>query len=72
MNAAQCRMARAALRLSVRDLAKMAEVATGTITRLEAGEALQSRTRAAVQHALEKAGVVFTNGEEPGIRLKKS
>jgi transcriptional regulator with XRE-family HTH domain len=71
MNAAQCRMARAALRLSVRDLAKLAQVATGTITRLEAGEALQARTLADVKHALEKAGVVFTNGDEPGVRLKK-
>ena len=72
MNAAQCRMARAALRLSVRDLAKLAQVATGTITRLEAGEALQARTLADIRHALEKAGVVFTNGDEPGVRLKNS
>jgi transcriptional regulator with XRE-family HTH domain len=71
MNAAQCRMARAALRLSVRDLAKLAQVATGTITRLEAGETLQARTLADIRLALEKAGVVFTNGDEPGVRLKK-
>jgi transcriptional regulator with XRE-family HTH domain len=71
MNAAQCRMARAALRLSVRDLAKLAQVATGTITRLEAGEALQARTLADIRHALEKAGVILTNGDEPGVRLKK-
>ena len=72
MNAAQCRMARAALRLSVRDLAKLAQVATGTIVRLEAGESLQPRTIDVIQHALEKAGVIFTNGDEPGVRLKKS
>ena len=71
MHPAQSRMARAALKLSVRELAKMAQVATGTIVRLEAGETLQARTLAAVQHALEKAGVVFTNGYEPGVRLKK-
>jgi transcriptional regulator with XRE-family HTH domain len=71
MNAAQCRMARAALRLIVRDLAKLAQVATGTITRLEAGEALQARTLADIRQALEKAGVIFTNGDEPGVRLKK-
>jgi transcriptional regulator with XRE-family HTH domain len=71
MNAAQCRMARAALRLSVRDLAKLAQVATGTITRLEAGEALQARTLADIRQALEKAGVIFTNGDEPGVRLNK-
>ena len=64
-------MARAALRLGVRDLAKMAKVATGTITRLEAGETLQTRTIEAVQRALEKAGVEFINDDAPGVRLQK-
>jgi len=71
MNAAQCRMARAALKLGVRDLADMAKVATGTITRLEAGIELKPRTLEAIQRALERAGVAFTNGDEPGVRLKK-
>ena len=71
MNPAQSRMARAALKLSVRELAKMARVATGTIVRLEAGETLQPRTIDVIRQALEKAGVVFTNGDEPGVRLKK-
>jgi len=64
-------MARAALHLGVRDLAVIAKVATATITRLEAGEALKPRTVEAIQHALEKAGVIFTNGDEPGVRVKK-
>ena len=55
----------------VRDLAVMAKVATATVTRLEAGETLKPRTVEAIQHALEKAGVVFTNGDEPGVRIKK-
>jgi len=71
MHPAQSRMARAALKLSVRELAKMAQVATGTIVRLEAGETLQPRTIDVIRRALEKAGVVFTNGDEPGVRLKK-
>jgi transcriptional regulator with XRE-family HTH domain len=71
MHPAQSRMARAALKLSVRELAKMAKVATGTIVRLEAGETLQPRTIDVIRLALEKAGVVFTNGDEPGVRLKK-
>jgi transcriptional regulator with XRE-family HTH domain len=70
MHAAQCRMARAALKLNVRDLAKLSHVATGTIVRLEAGETLQPRTVEAIQRALEKAGVEFTNGNKPGVRLK--
>jgi transcriptional regulator with XRE-family HTH domain len=64
-------VARAALKLSVRELAKMAQVATGTIVHLEAGETPQPRTIDVIRHALEKAGVVFTNGDEPGVRLKK-
>jgi transcriptional regulator with XRE-family HTH domain len=70
MHPAQSRMARAALKLSVRELAKLAHVATGTIVRLEAGETLQPRTVDAIQRALEKAGVEFTNGNKPGVRLK--
>jgi predicted transcriptional regulator len=63
-------MARAALHLGVRDLATMAKVATATVTRLEAGQPLKPRTVEAIQHALEKAGVEFTNGDKPGVRLK--
>ena len=70
INRVQCRMARAALELSVRDLATMAKVATDTITRLEAGKTLKPRTVEAIQLALEKAGVEFTNGKKPGVRLK--
>ena len=48
----------------------MAKVATDTISRLEAGKELKPRTVEAIQHALEKAGVEFTNGTKPGVRLK--
>jgi transcriptional regulator with XRE-family HTH domain len=64
-------MARAALKWSVRELAARAKVATDTITRLEAGKDLKPRTIEAVQHALEKAGVEFTNGDAPGVKLRK-
>ncbi len=70
ITAAQCRMARAALKIGVLKLAAMAKVATSTITRLEAGEELKPRTVEAIQTALEKAGVEFTNGNKPGVRLK--
>ena len=69
MNAAQCRMARAALGLGVRELAEKAKVAPSTITRLEAGEELKPRTVEAIQRILEAEGVEFTNGEAPGVRL---
>jgi transcriptional regulator with XRE-family HTH domain len=70
MNAAQCRMARAALGLGIRELAEKAKVSPSTITRLEAGEELKPRTVEAVQMALEAQGIEFTNGDAPGVRLR--
>jgi transcriptional regulator with XRE-family HTH domain len=70
MNAMQCRMARAALQISVLELAAMAKVAADTITRLEGGKRLKPRTIEAVQHALEKAGLEFINDGKPGVRVK--
>ena len=72
MNAAQCRMARAALQLGVRELAETARVSPTTITRVERGEALYPRTLEAIRAALEAAGVEFIpqNGGGVGVRLK--
>jgi transcriptional regulator with XRE-family HTH domain len=73
MNAAQCRMARAALEIDIRKLAEMADVSKGTIERLEKGETLKPATVEKVQTCLEKAGVEFVpeNGGGPGVRLRK-
>ena len=73
MNADQARMARAALKLSVRDVASAAKVSPNTVTRLEAGLTVNASTIAAIRAALESAGVIFVeeNGEGPGVRLKK-
>jgi transcriptional regulator with XRE-family HTH domain len=68
----QCRMARAALGLGVRELALAAKVSIDTITRFERGDQLKERTIEAIQRALEAAGVEFTNGEQPGVRLSKA
>jgi transcriptional regulator with XRE-family HTH domain len=65
-------MARAAIEMGVRDLAEAAKVSTNTITRLERGEELLDRTIDAIRHALEAAGVEFTNGDGPGVRLRKT
>lgn len=69
LNAAQCRMARAALQLGVRDLAEAAGVSPTTVTRLERGNPQYDRTVAAIRAALEAAGVEFTNGDAPGVKL---
>lgn len=67
-----CKLARAGLGIS--DLAERAQVSTNTVSRFEAGEELKSRTVAALQAALEAAGVIVIehNGEGPGVRLRKS
>jgi predicted transcriptional regulator len=69
----QSKMARTALGIGIRELATLAQVAPGTITRFEAGDELKPRTVQAIRHALELAGVEFIdeNGGGPGVRLRK-
>lgn len=73
MNATQCKMARVALGLGLRDLAKLAGVGEFTISRLERGEDLKPATVQTIRAALESAGVEFIaeNGGGAGVRLKK-
>ncbi|MBB5041907.1 helix-turn-helix domain-containing protein [Shinella fusca] len=63
MNAVQCKMARAALGLGVRELAKLAEVSVDTVSRLERGEELMPRTITTIRQALQSAGVEFINDD---------
>ncbi len=65
-------MARAALGLGVRELAAAAKVSIDTVARFERGDELKERTIDALQRALEAAGVEFTNGDQPGVRLTKT
>ena len=67
----QCRMARGALGLGVRDLAAAAKVSVDTVLRFERGDDLKERTIAAIRRALDAAGVEFANGDQPGVRLTK-
>ncbi|WP_390889915.1 helix-turn-helix domain-containing protein [Roseomonas gilardii] len=73
MLAVQCKMARAALGLGVREVAEAAKVSPDTVVRLERGEALKERTVDAIRTALEAAGVEFIpeNGGGAGVRLRK-
>jgi transcriptional regulator with XRE-family HTH domain len=71
MKAIQLRMARAAVGWGVRELAKKAGVAANTVTRIENGADAKQSTMDRLQHALEAAGVEFTNGEQPGVRITK-
>ncbi|WP_321209019.1 helix-turn-helix transcriptional regulator [Brucella pseudogrignonensis] len=75
MSAAQCRVARAALKLSVLDLAKLTNMSTNTIVRLERGENLKESTVLHVQRVLEAAGVEFLKVDKHGrigIRFTES
>ncbi len=65
-------MARAALKLGVRDVAKAAGVSPATVTRVEADQPANASTLAAIRAALEAAGVEFIaeNGGGPGVRLR--
>jgi transcriptional regulator with XRE-family HTH domain len=74
MNATQCKMARVATGLGLRDLAEKAGVSPNTISRLERGEYLKPATVTTIKNALEAAGVEFIpeNGGGAGVRLKGS
>ena len=69
----QCRMARAALSLGVRELAAAAKVSADTVARFERGEELKERTIEALQRAFEARGIEFIdeNGGGPGVRLRE-
>ena len=66
----QCRAARAILSWSQADLAYESKVATKTIADYERGDRTPyERTIADIRAALEAAGVQFSNGDHPGVRL---
>src|SRR5262245_6202678 len=69
MKAIQLRMARAAIGWGVRELAEKAGVTANTVTRIENGADAKQSTIDALQRALEMAGIEFTNGDQPGVRL---
>jgi transcriptional regulator with XRE-family HTH domain len=72
MKAIQVRMARAAVGWGVRELAKIAGVTANTVTRIENGADAKQSTMDRLQRALEAAGVEFTNGDQPGVRLTQA
>lgn len=76
MTPEQLRMARAALRIGVRELAEMAETAPATITRFETERGgIQLSTAERIQKALEAEGVQFLSeadaAKAPGVALVK-
>ena len=75
LSGGQIRAARALLRWSAEELARQASLGLNTIKRAEAKDGKTSLTTAnelAIRRALETAGVEFTNGDQPGVRLTKA
>jgi predicted transcriptional regulator len=69
----QVKAARALLGWSQNDLSRASGVSEPTIKRLEAGGGDLGGRQAtinAIRAALESGGVEFTNGNQPGVRLK--
>jgi transcriptional regulator with XRE-family HTH domain len=73
MTPAQCRAARGLLKWGQDDLASAASVSAVTIRNFENEKSSPQRASLAMMvRALEAAGVEFTNGDQPGVRMRKS
>jgi hypothetical protein len=74
LTSAQIRAGRALIRWSAEDLSRQSAVSLRTIRRAELNEGqanITARNEIAIRQALETAGVEFTNGNQPGVRLRK-
>ena len=71
ITAAQCRAARALIGMSRADLGQAAIVPVAVLMDFEEGARVPQETHLdAIRRALEAAGVDFTNGSQPGVRLR--
>jgi transcriptional regulator with XRE-family HTH domain len=69
---ATCRAARGLVDLTQKELAEAASVGLSTVKAFEAGTSTpMANNLKAMQSALEALGVEFTNGGQPGVRLRK-
>lgn len=69
----QIRAARAFLRWSSQRLSKECGVSWGTVQNAEKVDGMpnmQSKNLLAIKTALERAGVEFTNSDEPGVKMR--
>ena len=62
------------VRWSAEDLAREAMLGVATVRRAEANDGpvqMTAANAAAIRRALESAGIEFTNGDAPGVRLRR-
>jgi ribosome-binding protein aMBF1 (putative translation factor) len=74
ISGAQIRGARAFLGWTIKELSQKAKVGISTIQRIESAAGPPNTlvsNLAAIQSALEAGGIEFTNGDSPGIRLRR-
>ncbi|WP_282571896.1 helix-turn-helix domain-containing protein [Roseomonas acroporae] len=72
MSPAQSRAARGLLNWSQEQLAAKASVSVTTLRNFERGATVPvTNNLAAIRSALEVGGVEFTNGDQPGVRMRK-
>ena len=72
MTPAQCRAARAMVEQTQPELAKAAGLGLSTVVDFERERrAVSQQAIAAIRRALEDAGVVFTDGDQPGVALRR-
>jgi transcriptional regulator with XRE-family HTH domain len=70
MTPSHCRAARALLDWTQQEIAHLARVSVVTIRNFENQKSTPQRaTLDVIQRAFEAAGVEFTNGDRPGVRL---
>ena len=67
----QVAAARKLLKMTQVDLATATALTQATITKFERGGNVRPETIEAVREALLARGIVFTNGGEPGVKLRK-
>lgn len=70
LTAAQCRMARAGLGLSLTSAAMASNVSRASIVRFESGKDLKLVLRQALRLTLEKHGAVFAEGGVKIVAIK--
>jgi transcriptional regulator with XRE-family HTH domain len=68
--AAQLKAGRILAGLSQADVARKAGVELLTVRRAEASGSVAPETIAKIVEAIEAAGIEFTNGKMPGVRLR--
>ena len=67
----QVAAARKLLRMTQNDLATATGLTQWTIINFEGGKNVRPETVEAIREALLARGIVFTNGGEPGVKLRK-